>query len=307
MARARNIKPGFFSNDDLVELPFEGRLLFIGLWTIADRDGRLLDRPKKIKMDLFPADDVNVDSLLDQLTERGFLRRYEVEEMKCIQIINWAKHQSPHFKEVPSSLPAPDERRANTEQAPDKPEANPSLISEIPERAALIPDTGYLIVDSGLPIADSGLLIPDTLQKPSAPPVAGRREKKVKDEPNPLNLETWQAYKHAYASRYNVAPLQNAQSNALIKQLVQSLGSEAPMVAEFFVRHNGRNYVAAMHQLKLLQFDHAKLRTEWATNRTMTATAAYQADKTATNANVFGDLIAEARAREQQEGQHAEQ
>ena len=38
MARSRNIKPGFFSNDELVELPFEARLLFIGLWTIPGRN-----------------------------------------------------------------------------------------------------------------------------------------------------------------------------------------------------------------------------------------------------------------------------
>jgi len=39
MARSRNIKPGFFKNDHLVELPFEYRLLFAGLWTLADREG----------------------------------------------------------------------------------------------------------------------------------------------------------------------------------------------------------------------------------------------------------------------------
>ena len=44
MARARNIKPGFFKNELLVGLPYEYRLLFIGLWTIADRDGRFEDR-----------------------------------------------------------------------------------------------------------------------------------------------------------------------------------------------------------------------------------------------------------------------
>ena len=46
MARARNIKPGFFRNADLVEMPIEARLLFIGLWTLADRSGRLEDRPR---------------------------------------------------------------------------------------------------------------------------------------------------------------------------------------------------------------------------------------------------------------------
>ena len=62
MARARNIKPSFFTNEDLVELPFEDRLLFIGLWTLADREGRLEDRPKRIKMAVFPADNVDVDA-----------------------------------------------------------------------------------------------------------------------------------------------------------------------------------------------------------------------------------------------------
>ena len=44
MARARLLKPGFFTNEDLCELPAFGRLLFAGLWTIADREGRLEDR-----------------------------------------------------------------------------------------------------------------------------------------------------------------------------------------------------------------------------------------------------------------------
>ena len=54
--RARNIKPGFFKNDTLAELEFAARLLFIGLWGLADRAGRLEDRPKKIKAEVFPYD-----------------------------------------------------------------------------------------------------------------------------------------------------------------------------------------------------------------------------------------------------------
>lgn len=56
MARARNIKPGFFKNELLAEMPPEIRLLFMGLWCIADREGRFEERPKKIKMELFPCD-----------------------------------------------------------------------------------------------------------------------------------------------------------------------------------------------------------------------------------------------------------
>lgn len=320
MARARNIKPGFFSNDELVELPFEGRLLFIGLWTIADREGRLLDRPKKIKMDLFPADNVEIDALLNGLAERGFIRRYEAESMLCIQIINWHKHQNPHMKEAPSTLPAPYERRAepmreqdehdaSTMQAPDFPgneEESTVQAPEIPERAGLIPDSLNLI-------PDSGFLIPDPL--PIAPAVAvaepkpSRRKSTPKEAVNPLNMETWKAYKMAYAQRYSVAPVQNAQSNSIIKKLVQSLGIEAPEVAAFYVWHNDRNYVVKMHQLNLLQLDHAKLRTEWATQTQMTQAKARQVDNTATNHDAFASLIAEAQAREAEEERkrHAQQ
>ena len=48
MPGARNIKPAFFANEFLAELPCEARLLFIGLWTLADRRGRLEDRSKGI-------------------------------------------------------------------------------------------------------------------------------------------------------------------------------------------------------------------------------------------------------------------
>lgn len=318
MARARNIKPGFFTNDDLVELPFEARLLFIGLWTIADRAGRLLDRPKKIKMDIFPGDNVDCEAMLEMLKDKGFVRRYEVEGIKAIQVVNWTKHQNPHIKEAPSTIPEPHERLSDlmqnlgefdvsTVQAPCEHGASTIqescldsaglvLASEKPERAGLIPDSGFLI-------PDSPSLIPDTLPIPAAvaPGRPNRRKATPKEEPDPLNMDTWKAYKHAYAARYGAPPIQNAQSNSLIKQLVKSLGSEAPLVAEFFVWHNGRNYVAGMHQLKLFQHDHAKLRTEWFTNQKMTSTKAGQMDRTETNADAFAGLIAEAKAREAEE------
>ena len=108
MARSRNIKPGFFRNEDLVELSFQTRLLFIGLWTVADREGRLEDRPKRIRAELFPYDmELNIDQMLNELANAGFLIRYEVDGNKCIQVVNFIKHQNPHYKEVASEIPAP--------------------------------------------------------------------------------------------------------------------------------------------------------------------------------------------------------
>lgn len=129
MARARNIKPGFFQNPELVELRYEVRLLFIGLWTLADREGRLEDRPKKIKMELFPADDIDIDAAISELHANGFVLRYEVNNNKIIQIVNFSKHQKPHHQEKQSELPPP----PISEQLRTKVSVNPS--------DSLIPDT----------------------------------------------------------------------------------------------------------------------------------------------------------------------
>lgn len=108
MARARNIKPGFFRNELLVEMPIGNRLLFIGLWTLADRDGRVEDRPKRIKLDLFPCDNFDVDIALGELAEAGFIDRYEASGVKVISITNFLKHQTPHGTEKDSTLPDKD-------------------------------------------------------------------------------------------------------------------------------------------------------------------------------------------------------
>jgi len=105
MARSRNIKPGFFENELLAEVEMAGRLLFAGLWTIADREGRLEDRPKRIKAKLFPYDNVNVDKLLQVLHDKNFILRYQVEGVRYIYIHNFLKHQNPHKNEAPSDIP----------------------------------------------------------------------------------------------------------------------------------------------------------------------------------------------------------
>ena len=45
-----------------LECSMSARLLFVGLWTIADRNGRLEDRPKRIRAELFPYDEIDADA-----------------------------------------------------------------------------------------------------------------------------------------------------------------------------------------------------------------------------------------------------
>lgn len=139
MARARNIKPGFFTNDALAEVPALGRILFQGLWCHADREGRLEDRPRKLKAEILPYDDCDIETLLNALASRGFILRYQVGESRYIQVVKFTKHQNPHIKEPASSIPAPDEHQTSPVQA-----------AESPEQAGLIPDSLNLIPDSKL-------------------------------------------------------------------------------------------------------------------------------------------------------------
>lgn len=105
--------------------------MFIGLWCMADREGRLEDRPKRIKMELFPADNVDVDELAQCLHGAGFVQRYVVENTAYIQVVNFKKHQSPHVKEAPSIIPAPDLHGANTMLAPPDSLIPDSLIPDV--------------------------------------------------------------------------------------------------------------------------------------------------------------------------------
>ncbi|MDN3273361.1 hypothetical protein QWJ07_03840 [Frankia sp. RB7] len=103
--RSRNIKPGFFKNPELAECSPHARLLFVGLWLMADREGRLEDRPKFIKVEIFPCESIDVDNLLDELHSRGFAIRYERSGKGCIYLPGFTKHQNPHKNEVTSTLP----------------------------------------------------------------------------------------------------------------------------------------------------------------------------------------------------------
>ena len=152
MARSRNIKPGFFVNADLVELPPLVRLLFIGLWTIADREGRLEDRPAQIKMQILPGDDIDTGQALCKLDASRFIHRYSVDGKNYIEILKFKKHQNPHIKEPKSIIPPP--------QPIENAEGNTNTIPvSCKHRACLV--LAGLIPDSLLLIPDSLLLIPD--------------------------------------------------------------------------------------------------------------------------------------------------
>lgn len=101
------IKPGFFDNEELSELSYPARILYIALWTLADRKGCLEDRPRRIKAYAFPYEDVDVATELNALERVGFIVRYEVGDGRFIHIPSFLRHQQPHYKEPNSTIPEP--------------------------------------------------------------------------------------------------------------------------------------------------------------------------------------------------------
>lgn len=106
MPRIRSLKYEYFINEDLAQISLEARLLGLGITTLADREGRLEDRPLRIKVLLFPYHDVDVDKALNELQTTGFLERYVVDGRRYISVINFLKHQRPHPREIPSVIPS---------------------------------------------------------------------------------------------------------------------------------------------------------------------------------------------------------
>ena len=112
MARIRTVKPELFRHEDLYVaekrtcLPL--RLSFIGLFTVADREGRFKWRPNEIKLDVLPFDEgVDFSRVMDALVEHGFIVRYEVDGREYGCIPTFTEHQRINSHEADSTLPAP--------------------------------------------------------------------------------------------------------------------------------------------------------------------------------------------------------
>lgn len=93
MARIRTIKPDFWTDERITECSVSARLLFIGMLNFADDNGNLPASPKKIKMQVFPADSFDCKPLIDELITQGVLIEYSVNGNKYWNIKGFKKHQ----------------------------------------------------------------------------------------------------------------------------------------------------------------------------------------------------------------------
>lgn len=106
------IDPDFWTDEALGTLPVVGRLLFMGLISNADDEGRLRGNPALLKSTIFPYDEdltaADLDDQLDALAERRLIQRYTVDAQAYIHAVNFKKHQTIN-RPSPSKLPPPPE------------------------------------------------------------------------------------------------------------------------------------------------------------------------------------------------------
>lgn len=111
MARIRTVKPELFRHEILYEaerhygLPL--RLAFIGLFTVSDREGRFKWRPRELKIEILPHDEIDFKLILEALLKEAFIVKFEVDGNIYGCIPTWAKHQVINNREKQSDIPKP--------------------------------------------------------------------------------------------------------------------------------------------------------------------------------------------------------
>jgi len=282
VARIRTVKPDFFRHEGLYnaeqETGFPIRVAFSGLWSVCDREGRFKWKPKELKLDVLPFDELNFEHVLDALLSRGFLVKYENDGKVYGCVPSFKSHQVINNKEKNSDLPGPNDKNSKIQTITDA-----LTTREDRENNAtgtpLNKDQGEK-EGKGREEEKEGKGVPVTLRVPDAK----------------SGSSCFEAYSTAYQQRYKAEPVRNAKVNSLFVQLVKRLGEEAaPKVSAFYVFHNNALYVSSGHAVDLLVRDCEKLHTEWLTGNRMTATKARQTDRKENNLSIAEQLLAERR------------
>ena len=145
MARIRSIHPGLFTDEAFMSASHYARLAIIGIWGEAWDDGVFELKPLTLKAKIFPADAVEVVSLLDELERLEFLKRFSVGGKQYGAIRNFCKFQRP--KKPNSSGVLTDELRAYVALSVPNPEPFPNQFPTSSEKSPQREDVGGRMED----------------------------------------------------------------------------------------------------------------------------------------------------------------
>ena len=110
MPTRRMIDPRLWQSETIAALTRNQRLLFIGIFSNADDQGRLRAHPALIRSLLFPFDDIPLEEIecdLAAIAQGESILLYDVDGKRCLQVLNWWEYQTPQWA-YPSKMPPPE-------------------------------------------------------------------------------------------------------------------------------------------------------------------------------------------------------
>jgi|GEM_PF-4667911 len=94
MARIRTVKPEMWTDEDFIDLSMPARLIFIASLNFADDWGVLADKPRTLAARCMPRDDIDPQSIVDELVAARFYVRHTSPEGAAVLVIRtFASHQ----------------------------------------------------------------------------------------------------------------------------------------------------------------------------------------------------------------------
>lgn len=275
----RYLKPGICDSETIDRCSPMAECLFYRLLVNVDDFGRIDARPAVVRSRCFPLKDTitnkDVTELLSELHNVGLIHLYNSDGCAYLQMKKWDN--------------AP---RASKSKCPPPTDDYIQLHTTVCKSPTVLPVTVTVTETK----TGTGNRKPEPETGTATRSPRKQRVATGSDENDLLQSAckaTWREYGSAYFARYGTEPVRNAKVNGQVKSFVKRLGyEESPPVAAFFLQSNLAYYVQRGHVFDCLLADAEKLRTEWATGRTMTATRARQIDQTQSNASAVDEALA---------------
>lgn len=111
MANKRMLHASIWESTQFTRMKDKAKLLYIGLITIADDDGRFKADPKLLRAKIFPFDKIGskrITILLESIQNEKLIRLYEINNESFGFHPNWDKYQTLRKDRLkPSNIPSP--------------------------------------------------------------------------------------------------------------------------------------------------------------------------------------------------------
>lgn len=101
MHRRRSISSGIWENEVVQALSDPAFKIWVGVWSVSDRNGVFPWRPLKWAMRFAPRNINEAEQLFQELLHGGLVEKFEAQGEAYGFSVKWSRHQDPHIDEPP--------------------------------------------------------------------------------------------------------------------------------------------------------------------------------------------------------------